>query len=530
MSRGARSARAAGKVSTAIFISRVLGLVRDQFFAKLFGAGIYNDAWLVALRIPNLLRDLFAEGALSAAFVPTFTDFLKKEGRSDAWYLANLVMSGLLVILGGLTLVLIFFSDIFVHLLAAGFSEVPGKVEITSTLIKILSPFLMLIAMASVAMGILNTLNHYFLPALAPALFNVSLITTAVFLVPLFEDKGILPIYAMGIGALIGGALQYAIQIPLMRREGYRFRLRFDFNHPGIRKIGRLIGPAIVGVSAVQVNVLINTQLASFLQENGPVSWLSYAFRIMYLPIGLFGVAVGVVNLKEVSSFAASQKFAELKETVANSLRLVAFLAIPSTVGLFVLSGLIVDVLFERGDFTAEDTIFTSYALMAYALGLFAYSCNKVFVPTFYALNDTRTPVRITVLAVIVNAVVNVSLILTLPTTYRYVGLAVGTSLSVTIASSLLAFNFWKRLGSLRGLGVLGTLIKTTISAIMMGFVVQVARSRLEIEWGDMELLREIATLAVCVALGGLVFFCCSWILRVRELGYLFSLLRREKR
>jgi putative peptidoglycan lipid II flippase len=300
MSRGAESARAASKVSLAVLISRVLGLVRDQVFAKLFGAGLYNDAWLVALRIPSLLRDLFAEGALSTAFVPTFTEHLQNKGRLDAWHLANLVLSGLLILLGFLTLLFFFFSDFFVSLLAAGFSTVPGKVEITSTLIKILAPFLMLIAMASVAMAILNTLNHFFLPALAPALFNVTLILWGLFLVPEFENRGVVPIYAMGFGALVGGFLQYAVQIPLLRKEGYRFRFRLSLQHPGIRKMGRLMAPAIVGVSAVQINVLVNTQLASFLQDNGPVSWLSYAFRIIYLPIGLFGVAVGIVNLKEV--------------------------------------------------------------------------------------------------------------------------------------------------------------------------------------------------------------------------------------
>ncbi len=288
MAQAARSARAVGKVSFAVFLSRILGLVRDQVFAKLFGAGLYNDAWLVAFRIPNLLRDLFAEGALSAAFVPTFTDYLHKKGRTDAWVLANLVLSALLVLLGAFTLALSIFSESFVYLLAAGFSDVPGKVEITADLLKILSPFLMLIALASVGMAILNTLNHFFIPALAPALFNVAMISAGIFLVPQFEKWGILPIHAMGVGALVGGLLQYGLQLPLMRRHGYRFRFRIDLGHEGLRKIARLMAPAIVGVSAVQINVLVNTQIASFLQDNGPVSWLSYAFRIIYLPIGLF--------------------------------------------------------------------------------------------------------------------------------------------------------------------------------------------------------------------------------------------------
>ena len=468
MSRGAKSALAAGKVSVAVFLSRILGLVRDQFFAKLFGAGLYNDAWLVAFRIPNLLRDLFAEGALSAAFVPTFTEIYRKQGRRQAWHLANLVLSGVFVLLGVVTVLLFIFSGLFVHGLAAGFSDVPGKVQITSTLIRILSPFLMLVAMASVAMGILNAFNHYFLPALAPALFNVALILTAIFVVPLFKEAGILPIYAMGFGAVVGGILQFAVQIPIMRREGFQFGFHFDWQDPGIRRMRKLLGPALIGVSAVQVNILVNTQLASFLQDNGPVSWLSYAFRIMYLPIGLFGVAVGVVNLREVSVFAAQEQFHELKETVADSLKLISFLAIPSTAGLIVLAVPIVRVLFQRGDFTSQDTYFTAWALVAYAIGLLAYSCNKVYVPTFYALDDTRTPVRVSVFTVGVNIIINLILIWTLPEGYRFVGLALGTSLSVSLSNMLLSWRLRRRLGDLREFGVRGMVGKDLAAALLM--------------------------------------------------------------
>lgn len=527
MSDGRKSARAAGKVSLAILISRILGLVRDQFFAKLFGAGLYNDAWLVALRLPNILRDLFAEGALSAAFVPTFTSHLKNEGRPSAWQLANLVMSALMVLLGLFTLILFLFAESFVHLLAAGFSEVPGKVEITGTLIQILSPFLLLVAMASVVMGMLNTLNHFFLPALAPAVFNVSLIGAAIFLVPRFEETGVLPIYAMGVGAVFGGFLQFAVQVPLLRKEGFRFRPSIQFRHPGLIRLGRLIGPAVVGVSAVQINVLVNTQIASFLQDNGPVSWLSYAFRIMYLPIGLFGVAVGIVNLKEVSALAASEKMHELKETVANSLKLVGFLAIPSTVGLLLLAEPITGVLFERGGFTADDTRFTSYALMGYGLGLFAYSSIKVYVPTFYALNDTRTPVRNTLIAVSTNIAANIALILILPPGYKYIGLAIGTSVSVMLNSSLLAMHFRRRLGPMREFGIGLSLCKTTFAAVLMGVAVLFLDRYVRFSWEGMELLGRVLSLVASISGGCLVFFGVSRLLRIEELRYLNPFVRR---
>ena len=528
MSRGAESARAASKVSLAVLISRVLGLVRDQVFAKLFGAGLYNDAWLVALRIPSLLRDLFAEGALSTAFVPTFTEHLQNRGRLDAWHLANLVLSGLLILLGFLTLLFFFFSDFFVSLLAAGFSTVPGKVEITSTLIKILAPFLMLIAMASVAMAILNTLNHFFLPALAPALFNVTLILCGLFLVPEFENRGVVPIYAMGFGALAGGFLQYAVQIPLLRKEGYRFRFRLSLQHPGIRKMARLMAPAIVGVSAVQINVLVNTQLASFLQDNGPVSWLSYAFRIIYLPIGLFGVAVGIVNLKEVSVFAAKGKYQDLKETVADSLKMISFLAVPSTVGLIILARPIVRVLFERGGFTSADTLATSYAVVAYSFGLFAYSCIKVYVPTFYALNNTRTPVRISLTAVAVNIFLNLTLILLLPTGYKFIGLALGTAVSVSLNSTLLAISFRGRLGSLAKFHLRKTIGQVVTASLVMGLVVFVMDRTLEQRWGQIGTFTDLGILAACVVAGALTYGFASWLMKSRELGYLIKPLQRH--
>lgn len=528
MSRGAQSARAASKVSLAVLISRILGLVRDQVFAKLFGAGIYNDAWLVALRIPSLLRDLFAEGALSTAFVPTFTEHLQKKGRQEAWHLVNLVMSGLLVLLGCLTLVFFSFPDFFVSVLAAGFSEVPGKTEITATLVKILAPLLMLIAMASVAMAILNTLNHFFLPALAPAFFNISLILAGFFLVPEFESRGVLPIYAMGFGALVGGLLQYAVQLPLLRKEGFRFRFRVDLQHPGIRRMGRLMAPAVVGVSAVQINVLVNTLLASFLQDNGPVSWLSYAFRIIYLPIGLFGVAVGIVNLKEVSVFAAKGKYQELKETVADSLKMISFLAVPSTLGLIILARPIVRVLFERGDFTSADTLATSYAVVAYSFGLFAYSCIKVYVPTFYALDNTRTPVRISLTAVAVNIVVNLTLILLLPAGYKFVGLALGTALSVSLNSTLLALSFRERLGSLSDFRLGRTVVKVVSASLVMGLVVFVLNRTLEERWGQLDTISDLGRLAACVAVGTVTYALVSWLMRSKELGYLITPLRRH--
>jgi putative peptidoglycan lipid II flippase len=526
MARRAQSARAAGTVSFAVFISRILGLVREQVFAYYFGAGLSSDAWRVAFRIPNLLRDLFAEGALSSAFVPTFTEYLKKKGREEAWVLANLVVNSLLILLGAFALALLLAPGFFVWLMAEGFNATPGKFELTTQILRILSPFLMFVAIASVAMGMLNTLNHYFLPALAPALFNLAIILAGVLLVPVFGDWGYLPIYAMAVGALAGGVLQFAVQLPVLWSHGYRYRPRLSLQHEGLRHIARLIMPALVGISAVEINVLVNTQLASQLGYNGPLSWLEFAFRIIYLPIGLFGVAVGIVNLREVSIYAVEEKWQDLKETVANSIKLTLLVALPSTAGLVVLAQPIVRILFEHGRFTAADTQWTAYALICYSIGLTAYSLVKIFVPTFYALKDTRTPVRVSVTAVATNIAVNLTLIAILPFQYKYLGLAFGTSVSVILNSLLLARSFEKRLGSLRDYAVVPALLKTLSAATVMGLVVYFLHGKLEWHLGT-SFAGRLGSLLTSIAGGMGVYFAVALLLRVEEVRMVVRRLRR---
>ncbi|RPI27344.1 MAG: murein biosynthesis integral membrane protein MurJ [Acidobacteria bacterium] len=526
MVRRAESARAAGTVSFAVLISRILGLVREQVLAHYFGANMYSDAWRVAFRIPNLLRDLFAEGALSSAFVPTFTEYLRKRGKTDAWLLANLIVNGLMVLLGLFALTLLLFPNLFVFLMAEGFRDTPGKFEITTQLLRILAPFLMFVAMASVAMGMLNTLNHFFLPALAPALFNLAIIIAGIFLVPAFDRFGVLPIYAMAIGALAGGILQFAVQLPVLWRHGYRYRLKLSFQHEGVRRIAKLIAPAVVGISAVELNVLINTQLASQIGYTGPLSWLEFAFRIIYLPIGLFGVAVGVVNLREVSAYAVDSKWEELKETVANSLKLTCLVALPSTVGLIVLARPIVRLLFEHGKFTPADTQWTAYALICYSIGLTAYSLVKIFVPTFYALNDTRTPVRVSVTAVAVNIAVNLTLMALLPLEYKYLGLAFGTSVSVILNSLLLARGFRRRLGSFDRYAVRAAFLKTVTASVLMGACVYSLHAVLEPRLGK-ALIGELAAVGVSMSAGVVVYFGLAHLLHVEEVRMASARVRR---
>ena len=420
-------------VSLATMVSRILGVAREMVMARYFGAGFFTDAYNAAYRIPNLLRDLFAEGALSAAFVPTFTRTLARSGPEAAWLLASRVINALVVVLGGMTLMFYLGARFFVYVLAAGFAETPGKIELAVQLTRIMSPFLLWVSVAAVVMGMLNACGSFFLPALAPSAFNVCSILAGIFLSPLMPRWGLAPIVSMAIGAVAGGAGQFFIQLPAARRRGFRYRFAFGFKDPDLRHIAQLMLPAIVGLSATQINITVDNQLASRLGD-GPVSWLNYAFRLMQLPIGLFGVSIATATTVLVSQHAAQNAAARLRNTVASSLRLAACLTFPATVGLIVFRREIVGLLYERGKFVAFDTLRTSEALVFYALALFAYSGVKILVPTFYAMNDTRAPVRASMIAVGVKIVVNLVFIIPL----GFLGLPLATAVASWLNMALL--------------------------------------------------------------------------------------------
>ena len=280
--------------------SRILGVVREQVLAALFGAGNAMDAYNVAYRIPNLVRDLFAEGAMSSAFVPTFTRHLTTQGKESAWRLGNLVVNSLIVITACLVVAGIVFAEPLVTLFASAYRGVPGKLELTVFLTRLMLPFLTFVALAAAFMGMLNSLHRFFIPALSPAMYNVATITCALVLVPLMPGVGLPAIAAIAIGSLLGGVAQLALQWPALRSEGFRYRPILDWRDESLRRVLVLMGPGTIGLAATQVNVFVNTVLATG-QGTGAVSWLNYAFRLMYLPIGLFGVSIATVTLPAVS-------------------------------------------------------------------------------------------------------------------------------------------------------------------------------------------------------------------------------------
>jgi putative peptidoglycan lipid II flippase len=453
-------ARSAATVGIAVMCSRILGLVREQVFAGLFGAGYTYDAFVVAFRIPNLLRDLFGEGALSAAFVTVFSAYDTNRSREETWRLASNVLTVILILLSILTLLGIFFAGSIVSLLAPDFSLIAGKTALTQTLTRIMLPFLVFISLSAVVMGILNTKGHFFVPAIASSFFNLgSLIggTSLAFILPHFNQPAIV---GMAIGTLIGGLMQLSIQIPSLGKTGFRYRPTFDLADPGLRRIFKLMIPATVGLSATQINIFINTNFASSCAE-GSVSWLYYSFRLVQLPIGVFGVALSIAMLPVLAKQAAKKDIAAMKNTMVSSLTMVFALTLPATAGLVILSEPIIRLIFEHGAFTAVDTVATANTLALYAIGLFAYSANKVLVPAFYALDKTRYPVIASFMAIIANIII---INLTIDR-FQHLAIAFSTSCTMLLNFLFLMIVLYKNLHgfslSYLGRGLLKILLAT---------------------------------------------------------------------
>lgn len=505
-------------------LSRVLGLVREQVIATLFSRTA-TDAFYVAFRIPNLLRDLFAEGAMSSAFVPTFTEQLAKHGPKEAWKLASNVLNLLAMALSLITLLGIYFSDWLVARLAGHFSSIPGKFELTVLLTQIMFPFLPLVALAAVVMGILNSQGSFFLPALAPALFNVGSLFVGVALYFWLADSGCDPIIGMAVGTLTGGSLQLLVQVPALLRRGFVYSFGAGFKHPGVQRILLLMGPGTLGLASTQINIFVNTWLATG-QGEGAVSWLNYAFRLMQFPLGIFGVAIATAALPTVSSQVASRENTELRNTLASALKLVFVVNVPASVGLMVLSEPIVALIYQHGRFREPDTSATAGALVLYAIGLFAYSAVKVLVPAFYALGRSRIPVAISAVVVALNIILSLILVRLL----GFRGLALGTSMAAIGNFWLLFLFLQKHVGALDAKGILVTLGKMTCASLVMGAAclefhdwVFSRSATATVAWRLLTL-----TMSISVAVGVLVLACR--ILRVTELDAALSLARRRLR
>jgi putative peptidoglycan lipid II flippase len=512
-----RLARSAGLISIATLTSRILGVARETVLAYYFGASasMQMDAYNVAFRVPNLLRDLFAEGAMTAAFVPGFTRTLAERGREHAWRLGSLVINALLVITGVLVIAgMIFAAPITAFIAAPEFAETPGKLELTTRLTRIMLPFLTTVAVAVAMMGMLNSLRRFFIPSVSPAMFNVATILCAVALVPVMPSLGLPPITAIAIGTLLGGIGQIAVQWPSLRREGFRYQPVFDFRDPELRQVLRLMVPGTLGVAAVNINVLVNTYLATG-EEQGAVSWLGYAFRLMYLPIGLFGVSIATAALPEVSRHAAADDLQAIRRTVSSALRMMLMLNVPAMVGLMVLAEPIVAVLYERGAFREADTAATAAALMFYAPGLLGYSIVKIASPTFYSLRDSRTPVMVSVLSVAANLVLNVFLVRVL----GFRGLALGTAIAALFNAGTLLILLRTRIHGLEGRRLAVGTLKIAAASAVMAVVARAASTWIAGAWEAEGEVRNVMRLTFAIAAAVLALAIAGRLLRIDELS-----------
>lgn len=507
-------------MSVAVFLSRILGLVREQVFAALFGAGYAIDAFVVAFRIPNLLRDLFAEGALSTAFVTVFSQYDLRQGTERTWRLANNVIVCLTLLVGGISLLGIFFSPQLVQLMAPDFALVAGKLELAASMTRIMFPFLLLVSLAAVVMGILNTKGKFFIPALSSSFFNLGSIVVGVSLSLTLVHFGVPAIVGMAWGTLAGGLLQFVVQVPQLWRVGFQPQAVCDWRDEGLHQIILLMLPAVVGLSASQINIFINTFYASSC-EQGSVSWLNYAYRLVHLPQGLFGVALSVATLPVVSRFAAKQDLPAMKEAFRSSLSLAMLLTVPAAAGLMALAEPICAVIFQHGRFTAWDTQQTAAALILYSLGLLAFAGVKILVPVFYALNDTRIPVLGSFLTVAANLVfINLTL-----ASLAHRAIALSTSLSMLVNLLFLGAVLYRKVDGYPLRSLLATLAKVTGAAAAMAGVVWGAH-QLASSWLGGGLVAQIIALAGAILLGVGLYVALLWPLRIPEFQHLVEQFR----
>jgi putative peptidoglycan lipid II flippase len=490
-------------------------------FAALLGAGFYADAFLAAFRIPNLLRDLFAEGALSAAFVPTYAKALHEGGKPRAHQLSNRLLTLLGVVLCVITALGIVFAEPIVGLIARGFRSEPAKAELTVLLTRIMLPFLPVVSFAAVAMGILNAHRRFGPPAAAPSMFNVVSIAWATALWAAGFDARQVAI-GWAVGTLLGGLAQLLIQVPPLWRDGWRPRFDWAPGDAGLRAIARLMGPATVGLAAVEINILVSTFFAS--HEPGAISALQYAFRILYLPIGVFGVAVGTVATSGLAHRAAAGDHDGMRETLGHALRTLAFVTIPATAGLLTLSVPIVRLLFERGAFGPAETARTAAALWYYSIGLVAYTGVKVLAPAFYALGTPRVPLVASMSAVATNVVV----ILSLHPRMGFRAIALGTALGSIANALVLAGVYQARQGGLLKEVARSSVARMVAAAAAMAAASWAAARALTSAFGTDGLVVNLAIGLAPVVVGVVVYLAGAAVLRIPEAGELLAALRRR--
>jgi putative peptidoglycan lipid II flippase len=515
-------------------VSRVLGLVREQILAYLFPAKTGLDAFYAAFRIPNLFRDMFGEGALSKAFVSTFSEIEKKEGKEHALHLANLVLNAVILVVGALTVLGIVYAGPIVDVVLPGegfdtplpAAEAFGfatKRELTVGLTRVMFPFILMVSAAALVMGVLNAQGRFFVPALASAFFNVGSVLVGLLGYYMAPRFGIHPAIGMAVGVLAGGALQLFAQVPSLIRLGYRYRPALSLRDPRLVQVARLFGPGAIIASTVQVNVLVNQIFAS--RGEGWLSWITQSFRILHLPIGLVGVAISVATLPALSRAVAASDAALFRSTFSHATRLVLLFMVPATVGLVVLAIPIVRLIFEQGRFGPEDTVEVAGALRCYSVGLISFAAVKIVTDGFYAIKDVSAPLLVSLLSMAANAVLNWFFVVELGLDHR--GLALATSGTTTVSMVFLwvLFRRRSRLGRLDGRRTVATFVKTAVASLMMGVLSYATFLGVDRAFGHDAVWARLLQVGLAIAVALLVYFLGCKLLRVRELDQALSAL-----
>ena len=503
-------ALAAGTVGTATLISRIFGYIRDMVIAGVFGAGMMTDVFIAAFRVPNLLRRLFGEGSLAVSFIPVFSEYMTKQGKSDAYALAGAAIRLLVLVLSVLTILGVLAAPFIVKALAYGFIDTPEKYALTVSLTRIMFPYVFFIGLVALFMGILNVLGHFAAPALAPVLLNLAMIIS-VFTATRLSIEPVFWVYGLAIGVVLGGVLQLLLQLPFLVRKGIAFWRGTEIYHPGLRKIGLMFLPATFGAAVLQINTLIGNLLASF-QPDGSISYLYFADRLVQFPLGVVGIAAATAVLPAFSRQAATEDLPAIRDTFANAVNMVLFIIIPAMVGLIVLRNPIITLLFQRGAFSEVASRLTADAVLYYAIGLWAFAILRIVAAAFYAQQDVKTPVRCAIIAIAANILFGVGL----AELMGHSGIALALSLSATLNLVLLLHALKKRLKHLESGRISASVSRIVPSSLLMGLAVWAVSNRM-IPPGAQGTGTLLIGIIISVATGFIVYAALSFCMKTPE-------------
>ena len=510
--------KATGVLGGATLLSRVAGLVRDMVVATVYGASMVTDAFFVAFTIPNLLRRFFAEGSLTAAFIPTFTDVLHREGTEEARRVVRICWTLLLVVLLCVTVIGVLSSPVLVKFIGYGFTGTAGKMALTDLLNRLMFPYILFVSLVALFAGVLNVSGHFLLPAISPVLLNISMILSALVLAPRLEE----PILALAYGVLLGGVLQFVLQIPVLYRHGYDLRPNFSFNHATVRKIVKLMLPGVLGVAIYQVNIIVTRLMASFLQE-GSVSWLYYGQRLFEFPQGVFVVSLAQALLPTMSRQVSSDDIEGFGDSLRFALILIFLITIPAGLGLILCSEAVYSLFFMRGSFLAFDVSQSALALVWYAPGLLFVGISRIIVPCFYAMKDTRTPVIISFWTLMVNIVAGLGLMQLM----SHAGLALALTLASIFNALTLIVILRKRIGNLKLNHVFRTVLRMLPGLLFMSITVLLILG--QTNWliaGPF--WSRLGLLSVAILLGGIVYAAGLWLCGVKEIQGAWTIIARR--